>query len=291
MKKIFITVYVSFIFVGLLPTQTGDAGPVTLNRTEVHRISSVSNGETYPVFISLPSGYGATDKKYPVVYMLDAYSSFGIVMQSAKLLAFNKELPDLIIVGISSEGGSKEFNYNRGRDYTPTTVTQNNRPGNREVILPASGGADRFLSFITNELIPFVESRYNIISGDRTLIGHSLGGLFVTYSLLKNPDAFLRYVMISPALFWDDNYILKMESGLYKTGKSLNIIIYTSVGSLESDIFKTPWTDFVDSLKSRNYSGLRLIPEIADNETHYTIIPHLVTRGLISVFKENLIIR
>lgn len=286
MKKIFITVYITFIFGTLMPAQTGDAGPVTLNRTEVHRISSVSNGGTYPIFISLPSGYGTTDKKYPVAYMLDAYSSFGIVMQSAKLLAFNKELPDLIIVGISSEGGSKEFNYNRGRDYTPTTLTQNNQPGNRDVMLPASGGADKFLSFITNELIPFVESRYNVISGDRTLMGHSLGGLFVTYSLLKNPDTFQRYIMISPALFWDNNYILKMESGFFQTQKSLNTIIYTSVGSLEADIFKTPWTDFVDSLKVRNYSGLRLIAEIAENETHYTIIPHLVTRGLVSVFKE-----
>lgn len=288
MKKIFVAVYFAFIFCTLTPAQTGNSTPVTLNRTEVHKITSVSNGVIYPIFISLPAGYGSNDKKYPVVYMLDAYSSFGIVMQSAKLLAYNKELPDLIIVGISSEGGSKEFNYNRGRDYTPTIVTLNNQPGSYEAALPASGGADKFLSFITNDLIPFVESKYNIIPGERTLIGHSLGGLFVTYSLFENPDIFQRYVIISPALFWDDNYILKMENRFYQKRKSINAIIYTSVGSLEPDIFKTPWTALVESVKARNYSGLRLIQQIAENESHYTIIPHLVTKGLVSVFKENL---
>jgi len=186
--------------------------PVTLNRTEVHKLTSVYNNATYPIFVSLPSSYNSSDKVYPVVYMLDAYSSFGIVTQMAKLLAFNNELPELIIVGISSEGGSKEFNYNRARDYTPTLIQPENLPESSRSLVPASGGASKFLNFIINELIPFIEPKYRINNNDRTLIGHSLGGLFVGYTLLQEQSIFYRYVMISPALFWDNNFLLKQEN-------------------------------------------------------------------------------
>ncbi len=258
---------------------------VTLARTEVYKITSTYNNVTYPVFVSLPSSYNSTDKNYPVVYMLDAYSSFGIVLQTAKLLAFNKELPELIIIGISSEGGSREFNYNRARDYTPTSISQDKFPEALGSMVPASGGASKFLDFIINELIPFIEPKYRIINDDRSLIGHSLGGLFVGYALLQNQKIFNRYVMISPALFWDNNYLLNQEKNYYAKTKSLNAIVYTSVGSLEESKFLETWKEFTGSLKKHEYSGLKLSAEISPNETHYTIIPHLATRGLISVFK------
>lgn len=281
MKKA-LTVFL--LFISILYAQ--DRAPlVTLGRTEVYKITSTYNNVTYPIFVSLPSSYNSSDKDYPVVYMLDAYSSFGIVTQMAKLLAFNKELPELIILGISSEGGSREFNYNRARDYTPTSISSDKIQDNLESMIPTSGGASNFLSFIANELIPFIEPKYRIKNDDRTLIGHSLGGLFVGYTLLQDQKIFNRYVMISPALFWDNNYLLNQEKNYYAKTKSLNAIVYTSVGSLEETSFLDTWKEFTGSLKQHEYSGLKLSAEISPNETHYTIIPHLATRGLISVFK------
>lgn len=131
--------------------------PVVLNGTEVHKLVSSTNGVTYPIYISLPGSY-YLGKKYPVVYMLDAYSSFGTMTQMAKLLAFSKEIPELIIVGISSEGGSKEFIYNRARDFTPTRVSLDKLPEELHIMTPTSGGADQFLKFIEKDLIPFIES-------------------------------------------------------------------------------------------------------------------------------------
>lgn len=281
MKKL---LTILLLFVSILPAQD-NAPLVTLARTEVYKITSAYNNVTYPIFVSLPSSYNSSDKSYPVVYMLDAYSSFGIVTQMAKLLAFNKELPELIIVGISSEGGSREFNYNRSRDYTPTSISSDKIPDNLESMIPASGGASKFLSFIENELIPFLEPKYRIKNDDRTLIGHSLGGLFVGYTLLQDQRIFNRYVMISPALFWDNNYLLNQEKNYYANTKSLNAAVYTSVGALEESRFLETWKEFTGLLKQHEYSGLKLTAEIAPNETHYTIIPHLVTRGLITVFK------
>ncbi|MDP3583414.1 MAG: alpha/beta hydrolase-fold protein, partial [Ignavibacteria bacterium] len=144
--------------------------PITLNRTEVHKITSVTNGNLYPIYVALPGSYNYTDQTYPVVVMLDAYSSFGTMTQMVRLLAFNNELPELIVVGISSEGGSKEFNYNRMRDYTPTEL----KSEKEKLAIPVSGGGEKFLGFIKDELIPFVESKYRIKKDDKTFVGHSL---------------------------------------------------------------------------------------------------------------------
>lgn len=257
---------------------------VTLHRTETIKLTSAINGNTYPIKIALPGSYYTTDKTYPVVYMLDAYSSFGIVTEMARLLASDKELPELILVGISSEGGSKEFIYNRSRDYTPTKILEENLPETLRSLIPTSGGGEKFLEFIKKELIPFVESKYRFKPDDRTLAGHSLGGLFVFYSLFYNPELFNRFVAVSPALLWDHNYILNQEEEFSKKNKSLNAVVYSAVGSKEDETIIAPWKQFISKMEEKNYTGLNLKTEIAKDETHYTIIPYIITHGLKSVF-------
>jgi len=256
--------------------------PVTINRTEVHKITSVVNGNLYPIYVALPGSYNYTNETYPVVFMLDAYSSFGTMTQMVRLLAFNKELPELIIVGISSEGGSKEFNYNRMRDYTPTEL----KSEKEKLAIPVSGGGKKFLEFIKEELIPFVESKYRIKKDDKTLVGHSLGGLFVFYTLFSEPNMFNKFVAISPALMLDDEFILKQEKSFAEKNSKLNASVYTTIGSLEDSTFIKPWNHLVASIKSHSFEGLKLKSEIANNETHYTIIPYIATHGLKAVFEK-----
>jgi predicted alpha/beta superfamily hydrolase len=43
----------------------------------------------------------------------------------------------------------------------------------------------------------------------RVLVGHSLGGLFAVYALMTRPDVFQGYIAISPALWWDDQSLVK----------------------------------------------------------------------------------
>jgi len=291
-QKIFVAIFFCLVILSTFQLKAQDKAaerntPVEIHRSLTVNITSKINGVTYPIFVALPGSYFTTEKTYPVVYMLDAYSSFGIMVQMARLLAFDKELPEVIIVGISSEGGSKEFNFNRARDFTPTQIPSEKLPGEFKSAFPISGGAEKFLGFIKEELIPYVESKYRFSPGDRTLEGHSLGGLFVFYSLFKEPDLFKRYIAISPALLWDNVLLLKQEENFSKDHKTLNADIYTSVGSLESELFVSPWKQLTNNLKLRGYKGLKLKTEMAAGETHYTIIPYIVTHGLKSVFSED----
>ena len=293
MKTKPITFFLIFIFYSVIcsssqtPAQNQTKAeantPVTLHRTEIIKLKSAINGATYPINIALPGSYFASDHTYPVVYLLDAYSSFGIVTEMARLLASDKEMPEIILVGISSEGGSKEFVYNRSRDYTPTQIPEENLPEALRSLIPTSGGGEKFLEFIKTELIPLVESKYRFKPEDRTLAGHSLGGLFVLYSLFREPKLFNRYVAVSPALLWDDEFVLKQEEKFFENHKSLNANVYTAVGSNEDGTIVSPWKRFISKMKERNYTGLNLKTEIGVNETHYTMIPYIITHGLKSV--------
>jgi hypothetical protein len=257
---------------------------VVLHHTSVINITANSNDVTYPIFVCLPGSYDYSNKTYPVIYMLDAYSSFGIMTQMQHLLAFDKELPEAIIVGISSKGGSKDFIYNRARDYTPTFIPQDSLPSSVRLMTPASGGASKFLQFIKDQLIPAIETKYRTDRNDKTLVGHSYGGLFCFYTLFSDPMLFNRYVILSPALLWDNDFVLREENDFSKLHKSLNVRIYTAVGSLEPDYILTEWQKLISAILSRNYSGLSLKDEILPNETHYTMIPFMSTHGLKYVF-------
>lgn len=293
MKKQIIILFLTMLFCALTSgnfaqqtNATEKTSPVTLHRTETYKIISKINGQTYPIFVALPGSYFTSNQTYPVVYMLDAYSSFGILTQMARLLASSKEVPEVIIVGISSEGGSKEFIYNRARDFTPTNIPVEKLPEAARSMTPVSGGAEKFLGFIKEELIPFVESKFRFTPDDRTLVGHSYGGLFGFYTLFKQPNLFKRYVMISPALIWDDGFILKLEENYFKKNKSLDAIVYTTIGSLDTPVLVDAWKRTVAIIKEHSFENLNLKTEVAENETHYSIIPFIATHGLKSVFSK-----
>jgi predicted alpha/beta superfamily hydrolase len=78
---------------------------------------------------------------------------------------FDGFIPEMIIVGVTWTGKNANPDSLRARDYTPTN----------EKRLPQSGGADNFLSFMREELFPFIESNYKAEATDRILMGCSLG--------------------------------------------------------------------------------------------------------------------
>jgi len=136
-------------------------------------------------------------------------------------------------------------NTDRSRDMTPTRVVQ----------APGSGGADKFLSFLKNELVPYVNKTYPA-SGNNILYGHSLGGLFSVYAFLAEPQLFNAYLVVDPSLWWDDNYIQKLAgekmNASSHAGKSLFI-----TGRDEAGLKQMGITDFDTLLKNRAPKDLK----------------------------------
>src|SRR6185436_14646765 len=91
-------------------------------------------------------------------------------------------MPDLIVVAIPNGRGM------RNRDLTPASLHQE---GNEDGSMGTGemGRGDRFLDFLQQELIPYVEKQYRTTQ-ERILAGHSRGALLVLESLLSKPDLF-----------------------------------------------------------------------------------------------------
>src|SRR5690606_20610424 len=111
------------------------------------------------------------EERFPVLYLLDARSQFAHTSQTMNALSGPAmSIPTTIVVSI--------LNTNRTRDLTPTHTNE----GFAGLDDSASGGGEAFLDFIEKELIPYINQKYKT-TPYRTLVGHSLGGLFAAHTL------------------------------------------------------------------------------------------------------------
>jgi predicted alpha/beta superfamily hydrolase len=171
--------------------------------------------------VYLPDGYNPADTvKYPVIYLLDgsADEDFIHIAGLVQFCSFEwvNQLPQSIVVGIA--------NVDRRRDYTFPSTIQTDKTNN-----PTSGHSKEFIQFLQTELLPVIESKYKI-NGHRTLIGESLGGLLATEILLKKPELFNKYIIVSPSLWWDGGSLLSQKSEVYDPSFNRPIDVYIGVG-------------------------------------------------------------
>lgn len=270
MKKIILSLLLPPLFYLQAASQIKN---VTIPGTEVQTItSSVVAGQAYQLYISLPAGYKEATKKFPVLYLLDGQWDFALAYSIFGQQYFDGFLPGIIIVGITWGGKNPNPDSLRARDFTPTNIKR----------LPQSGGAPKFLSFIKNELIPFIDAKYHTAKNERILMGSSLGGLFTLYTLFNDASLFNRYVLTSPAVSWDDDVIYTYEKKYFEKNRDLPVKLSMGIGGLEPGV--SDFNKLVFYLLSRNYSGFELDTRVLVNTGHSGSKAEGYTRGLQAVF-------
>ncbi|NUM62713.1 MAG: alpha/beta hydrolase [Ignavibacteriaceae bacterium] len=268
-----ILIVLSWLPVYQLNSQTisgeiGNRSSFLYNTTE-QNIYSESVNDTFRILVSLPDNYSLNEQKYPVLYVLDGDIAFGMAASIARYLQIGDNIPELIIVGIGYGSIDKSAGEKRKRDYRPTSAN----------------GAENFLSFLEEELIPLIDSNYRTVQGDRTINGYSIGGLFGLYSLFTKPEIFSRYILGSPSLSWDEYSIFKYEENSPGKISDKKINIFISVGSEEPDEkYFNPIDNLVTQMQERKYSGVKLEAKVFDGSTHLAGPPESLTHGLLSVF-------
>ena len=174
-------------FAFLLGSAALHAGePAVIGQTERLHSAVLDEDRTYRV--ALPASYKwATDRRYPVLYVLDGAWHFQHAAASAGYLAAHGEIPEMIVVAIDSTKRVRDF-------------TQSDWP----TAWVGGGGAANFKRFLSTELMPAVERAYRT-DGFRALSGHSASGQFVLYCLTAEPALFRGYLAFAPSLDWDGN--------------------------------------------------------------------------------------
>ena len=167
-----------------------------------------------------------------------------------------KLLPPLILVAIPNTY-TNERNM-RDRDFLPEKTPENNK----------AGGANNFIAFFKNELIPYINKKLPT-SGDNSLFGHSLGGLFAMYVLLKEPGLFSNYYCSDPAFPWNNRRIITIATETFKNITELNKTLL--INGVE-DTYRNVGIQKMDSvLKKLAPEGLRWKVSIYPNETHMSV--------------------
>ncbi|MBN1316126.1 MAG: alpha/beta hydrolase [Anaerolineales bacterium] len=264
---------------------------VTIPDTQIRMISSSNVGDTFKLYLSFPPNYSESTK-YPILFLLDPNIFFGIVADIVRLLQFGQEIPDIVIVGIGYPDDDQHLGL-RSRDYTPTVedvytrdyIARMSSAMPVPVEFKSSGGADKFLAFIVHELMPYLEEREGIAIGSSILAGSSYSGLFGLYTLFHRPETFQRYIIGSPSIWWDCKVALKYEAEYAENHSDLPAKVFISVGELETRepepaAMVTNFKTMVHRLESRHYPNLKLTSHIFEGETHLSVIPAAMSRGL-----------
>jgi len=155
-------------------------------------------GTALRISIARPSP--AADGKLSVIFLTDADYAFGTAVEAARMGQYAGEVGSVAIIGIgyAEERGDYAFvGMRRGLDFYRGPRRSMDIPGAGTLQL---GGADAFLAALLDTVAPEIERRLPEAAGARRLLfGMSAGGHFAAYALIRRPDAFTGYAMMSPA--------------------------------------------------------------------------------------------
>jgi predicted alpha/beta superfamily hydrolase len=239
---------------------------------KVTHIRSYVLNEERTLFISKPAGYEDGAERFPVLYLLDGETHFRFTSGIVEFLAANDRIPEMLVVAIASGSFTQ-----RTRDLTPPSSAEIDKRFH-----PSSGGADAFLSFLTGELVPFVEKTYRT-RPYRVLAGHSLGGLFAIHALAANRKFFNAYVAIDPSLAWNDGAVVAEAESFFTRTKELQADLYFTASN-EGGTVPGGVRRLAAILDEKAPAGFRWNFEWMKQEDHGSIPLPSIHKGLDTIF-------
>jgi predicted alpha/beta superfamily hydrolase len=214
--------------------------PIARYRLTTDRLFSQHVEHDYALLMYLPPGYDEAKHGFPVVYALDMAFQGQQQAIDAALATLGQEV---IVVGL---GNPDE----RELDYTPDQGTTTE----------GYGGAANFYNFLVFELIPYIDANYRTDETNRTLIGHSYGGLFTLFALLSegaDQRHFNAFIASSPPIGFAADLLVDMEAAMFERSRELPVTLHLSTGQ------EGPLTETCQALAallvSRGYDKLYLM--------------------------------
>jgi predicted alpha/beta superfamily hydrolase len=274
MKKI--TLLVSLCLVPLIPALAAVDSQFMqgLGDTRYHHIESESVGRGYHIYVMLPDGYDArAGDIYPTIYILDGGGLFPLFAAYYQYLNFGEEIPDSIIVGISYGSDTLAGGNFRSTDFTAPSAERD-----------YWGGAEKFQSFLSDELLPMIESDYQSSASRRIIFGQSMGGQFVLYTALTKPNLFWGHVASNPALHRNLPFYLESHADA-EPGNELSRL-FVADGTLNDARFREPSMQWVDHWSAREDKPWQLETVDLEGHSHMSTPPASFRQGLIWLFSE-----
>lgn len=236
----------------LPPSQDYNPGYELGQKIYVPVRSSILNEDRTAEVILPPEFKADSGDKCDAIYILDGIRAYHYVAYD--YLRGEGFIPKrTILVGLL---GLKDT-PTRYRDFTPTKTS------------PGSGGANLYLQFLKQELVPVIDHKFRTGSERSALVGGSMGGLFVTHALLNEPTLFKSYVAIDPSLWWDGGVVNAEFQRKIGNLKGLNRVLW--INGREGEAMHEMRIDRLETiLHAQAPSGLTWTCRTYANETHLT---------------------
>jgi predicted alpha/beta superfamily hydrolase len=258
-------------------------------------VDSVRAGARYAIWVVTPTGYDKEPaRRFPAVYMPDGngMAPFLSSLANTELEQMDALQPTIqICVGYAGEDVSRALAV-RARDLLPPHEPL--PPGTEEMVQndTASVGfdrataalylhylknpaADRFLSFLIEELHPFIASNYRIKGDDLGLFGHSYGGLFTAYAALQPSTIFKNFGAASPGIIPQQSMVFKLYADALASGgvtaRNLHMTV-TSREIADPGLYQTyvaaGAVEFLGLASANPLQGLHVTSQVIVDETH-----------------------
>ena len=233
------------------------------------------SGEKYKIFIARQKNVARYDR---VVFMVDANAQFPILLNSyAKIYAngakqnakaVSKLNKTVLIVGIGYDSPLAYDTKRRTRDLTPAASGEE---------YANVGGAAEFYDFVKDELFPLVDKKYSTAKSDKIYFGHSFGGLFGIYALLRDDGIFDEFFIASPSLWWGESQLIRdaLDEGKLRSNLKAKFIMLVA-GSREMRKGKTDKVGILkaaDLAKILKTKGLSCEFRLYEGASHGEVIP------------------
>ena len=247
---------------GLASAAEGDDA-VNMTVARSYTIESKILGEERQVLVNLPRGYEDSQMRHPLLVVLDG-SPFTIFHATASLT--DRGIPEFVIAAVP--------NVDRLRDMSHENIGE---------IWPTSGGAEGFLSFLTDELVPWLDAEFRT-TGYRVIVGGSAAGRFAAFALLQAPTVFDAAIARSPALGTDFEMFRKLAASAAEADVPGEHFLYIVYGSHDYPVVTIYVERLVRMLEDGSPSWLRYQRQVLDNKGHFQFSS--VNAGLSALFAE-----
>jgi predicted alpha/beta superfamily hydrolase len=259
------------------------APPYVLDDTEVRDVRAGALNRDYQVFVALPDSYRSSNRRYPVLFVVDANYAFPVARGIAQRLAKHAGMEEVIVVGLSYAKGDSPV-YSRRRDYTPSMPRGqyvSDMPGRSA----AFGEAQAYGRFIASDVFPLIAAHYRADMSRKIFVGHSYGSLLGLQLLLSEPATFDHYILGSPSLWFDQGVMFEREQAYAKGHKDMPAYRKRSRSEENADMV-ADLCDFDAALKSHRYPNLKIRLEVFADEDHASVFPLVLTHGLRAYLKK-----
>ncbi|AEM70116.1 putative hydrolase [Allomuricauda ruestringensis DSM 13258] len=202
------------------------------------------------------------EKTYPLIVVLDAEHLFDLVVANVKFQSRFDRMPEAIVVGVH-----QLQNDLRWEDCAYEDVSG----------LPTEKGK-MFYEFLGTELIPYLETSYNI-APFKMFVGYDITANFGNYYLFKERSLFNSYISISPVM------ATEMESRVPARLSELNqVIFYNLIVEKQPSDDRQRILQMHNSINSITKESLRYFFDEYESADHTSIAAYGISKAFDNVF-------